>query len=152
MHYNDAHLEFNGLTINEKDAEAKQVIHEEVRKQLVQQHPDHPNHVEISEAKSIENDDTSSSNTTAWWPNEEHGKIFTHLIEHIPEWKQLIKTPDDLNLKRLNGNSNACFKVELKDHINSDGAIPRALLYRRYEQTVVDKRVEQAIFNAQSMD
>jgi len=91
--------------------------------------------------QSIGND-TNSSFTAQSWPNEEYLKIFSHLIEHIPAWKLLIKTQDDLEIKRLTGNSNACFKVELKAHIISVGKTPRALLYRRYQQTVVDKRIE----------
>jgi|DEB0MinimDraft_12_1074336.scaffolds.fasta_scaffold31514_2 hypothetical protein len=63
-----------------------------------------------------------------------------------------MSSPENLVYRRLNGNSNACFKVSLKDHIEIEEGVPRSVLYRRYEQKVVDKAVEQAIFKAKSED
>lgn len=74
----------------------------------------------------------------------------------IPSWKTVVKTPDDLKFVRLNGNSNACYKLSIKDKTvipeDQKSSTPKNLLYRRFEQTVVDKLVEQAIFKARSDD
>lgn len=75
---------------------------------------------------------------------EEQIKIYKHILELLPEWQKLVSSPMDLTYTRLKGNSNACFRVSLKETIITadDSSIPRQLLYRRYEQTVVDKSVE----------
>lgn len=75
---------------------------------------------------------------------EEQFKIYIHILELLPEWQKLVSSPTDLSYSRLKGNSNACFRVSLKETIITpdDSSIPRQLLYRRYEQTVVDKSVE----------
>lgn len=67
------------------------------------------------------------------------------------QWAQL-KSFDDIEVKRLNGNSNAVFKVHIKDGLYPDITEYRTLLYRRYEQELCDKRIEQAIFKAMSDD
>ena len=79
---------------------------------------------------SLENESISSF-TSCSWPNEEYFRIFQNLCDKIPAWKQLIKTPDDLEFRRLKGNSNAVYKVICKNKTPSD--VPKALLYRRYE-------------------
>lgn len=75
-----------------------------------------------------------------------------HILDVVPQWSKYITTHSCVNFRRLRGNSNACFKVSLSDTIQLDSDVPRHLLYRRYEQTVVQKEVEQAIFLAQSQD
>lgn len=85
---------------------------------------------------------------------EEQFKIYKHILELVPDWQKLITCPADLSYSRLKGNSNACFRVSLKESIllPDESKIPRQLLYRRYEQTIIDKSVEQAIFKAKSED
>jgi hypothetical protein len=78
--------------------------------------------------------------------------MYRHITEHVTAWSKVLQSPSDLQFKRLNGNSNACFKVSLKDHIVTPDSVSRAVLYRRYEQKVIDKNVEQAIFLAKSED
>jgi len=53
-------------------------------------------------------------------------------------------------VKRLNGNSNAVFRVKIKDGLHPQITENRLLLYRRYEQDIIDKQIEQAIFKAMS--
>jgi hypothetical protein len=80
---------------------------------------------------------------------------------------KVLTSPNDLEFKRLSGNSNECYKISLKRSIKLDAAkvfntysvlpdsnlyLPTSILYRRYKQQVVDKRVEQAIFKAKSED
>jgi hypothetical protein len=60
------------------------------------------------------------SYTSLSWTDEKELKIFRNLCEFIPAWNKFAATPDDLVFKRLNGNSNACFKVSLKDSIQTD--------------------------------
>lgn len=84
----------------------------------------------------------STYTSPSLWPNEEEFKMYRHITEHVGVWSKVLQSPDDLVFKRLNGNSNACFKVALKDHIETPDNLPRAVLYRRYEQKVVDKQVE----------
>ena len=65
----------------------------------------------------------------------------------------MITSYKDLDFKRLSGNSNAVYKVDLGSHIEVESKkTPRTLLYRRYEQTVTEKHVEQAIFKGKSED
>lgn len=55
-------------------------------------------------------------------------------------------------MRRLNGNSNAVFKVNIKDGLYPEIVENRAILFRRYEQELIDKQIEQAIFKAMSDD
>ena len=59
---------------------------------------------------------------------------------------------NDIDVRRLNGNSNAVFKVSIKDGQHQEIQENRSLLYRRYEQIVKEKYIEQAIFKAMSDD
>ena len=82
---------------------------------------------------------------------KQKGRMFENIIKVVPEWKDIgLESYCDFEMKRLNGNSNACYKVELKERIKTDDEVARTVFYRRYEQKVVDKRVEQAIFQAQA--
>lgn len=73
---------------------------------------------------------------------EEKPQIFKHVTQHLPEWAQYLKGPDDIDIKRLNGNSNACFKVNIKDGLVPQILQHRSVLYRRYEQKIIDKKIE----------
>jgi len=75
--------------------------------------------------------------------------MFDNIMKVVPEWKNIgLESYCHFDMKRLNRNSNACFKVTLKESIKTDDDVARTVFYRRYEQKVVDKRVEQAIFQA----
>lgn len=67
----------------------------------------------------------------------------------MTEW-QPLKSHDDIEVKRLNGNSNAVFKVNIKAGLYPQITENRSLLFRRYEQDIIDKQIEQAIFKAMS--
>lgn len=49
----------------------------------------------------------------------------------------------------MSGLSNACFKVTLRDGLTAE---PSVILYRRFEQTLTDMRIEEAIFKVNSDD
>ena len=58
---------------------------------------------------------------------------------------------EQIEIKKLSGLSNACYRVALKDEIElSDPNVPRTLLYRKFECEVVDKQIEAAIFRGMS--
>ena len=78
--------------------------------------------------------------------------IFDRLTQHVPQWKQSLEDQDDLIIKRLSGLSNACFRVKIKDDVALNVSEPRTLLYRRFEQELTDRRIEEAIFKAKSED
>ena len=59
--------------------------------------------------------------------------MFAQIVKHVPEWRFVLQSPDDLDFKRLNGNSNACYKVSIKDGLYPEMIKTRALLFRRYE-------------------
>jgi hypothetical protein len=67
--------------------------------------------------------------------------------KHVKEWTSLIHSSKDLTFSRLNGNSNACYKVTLKNKAPYTVEF-ESVLFRRYEQDIIDKKVEQAIFKA----
>ena len=57
-----------------------------------------------------------------------------------------------MEIKRLSGLSNACFRVKIKDQVATNVKEPRTLLYRRFEQELTDRRIEEAIFKTKSED
>lgn len=67
----------------------------------------------------------------------------------------MINSYEDLEYIRLRGNSNAVFRINLRNHselVKSCPDLPGALLYRRFQQQLVDRSIEQAIFEAKSRD
>ena len=66
--------------------------------------------------------------------------IFSRIVEHIDSWKAV--NFKDTKFSRLNGLSNACYKVSASDVMT--------LLYRKFECKVVDKQVEALIFKVAS--
>lgn len=102
-----------------------------------------------TESDSIKtNDSTSLSEFQA--NNEEFRQIFVNVTQSVSEWKELNLSQEDFTFTRLSGNSNACYRVKLRDDVANCLVEPRTVLYRKYLQTVVDKSVEQAIFLAKA--
>ena len=83
---------------------------------------------------------------------DENITIVNHILEHIAEWKDVVSSPADVTITRLSGLSNACYRVEFKPHLVKPGMTLTKLLYRRFEQDLTDKRIEQAIFKTKSED
>ena len=67
--------------------------------------------------------------------------ILAHIKEHLPSWAP-ISSVDQLEIKKMSGLSNACYRVHVKD----GGIEPTTLLYRKFECEIVDKKVEGTIF------
>ena len=69
-------------------------------------------------------------------------------MKHLPSWKAAITDIyDQIEVKKLNGMSNSCYKVKLDKRVKlSDPSAPRAVLYRKLENEVVDKDIEFTIF------
>ena len=56
-----------------------------------------------------------------------------------------------MEIKKLNGLSNSCYKVWLDKRVKlNDPDAPRAVLYRKIENEVVDKHIESTIFRTMS--
>ena len=64
--------------------------------------------------------------------------MFDHIMTHFPIWGSRLQSVNELEFKRLRGNSNACYKVSILDGLYVD-LTTRAVLYRRYEQQMTDK-------------
>ena len=71
--------------------------------------------------------------------------ILAHIKEHVPSWAP-IESIDQLDIKKMSGLSNACYRVHIKD----GGIEPATLLYRKFECEIVDKKVEGTIFQSMS--
>ena len=66
-------------------------------------------------------------------------------------WADGVTSLDQVQIKKLSGLSNACYRVALKDDGEVDAAVePRVLLYRKFECEIIDKAIEGAIFKAMS--
>ena len=78
--------------------------------------------------------------------------IFNNIKKHMPSWAEAVHDPlDQLEIKKLNGLSNSCYKVALDKRVKlSDPDAPRAVLYRKIENEVVDKDIEHTIFKTMS--
>ena len=72
---------------------------------------------------------------------EDYQLIFDRITKHIPHWKETLASVDELSIIRLKGNSNSCFRVEIKDGVKKT-LEPKTLLYRRFEQDQTDKMIE----------
>ena len=49
-------------------------------------------------------------------PNEEE-VIIANILQYVPGWSDAVQASEQLEIKRLNGLSNACFKVALKNDV-----------------------------------
>ena len=82
---------------------------------------------------------------------QELNTILERIKEHIEPWKSLLST-DYLEVQRMSGLSNACFRVHLKDGVFPDLKEPRTLLYRRFVQELTDRRIEQTVYAIKAED
>ena len=77
--------------------------------------------------------------------------ILANIKKHVRAWDQGVQTLNDIKISRLNGLSNACYRVELQDWVSlSDTAEKRVFLYRKFECTVNNKEIEAIIFQNMS--
>ena len=80
---------------------------------------------------------------------ETHQVILERIQHRLPEWSEYV-TLDKLSVERLNGLSNACYKVSVANCVDLPSDTPRVLLYRKFECQIVDRRIETAIFKCMS--
>ena len=78
--------------------------------------------------------------------------ILENIKKHLPSWAESVHDiTDQVEIKKLNGLSNSCYKVWLDKRVKlSDPDAPRAVLYRKIENAVVDKEIEYTIFKSMS--
>jgi len=67
---------------------------------------------------ALENDESlkgegAVSNKDKFSSDQSHEipELFKNITQHIPLWDAMVKSHEDIEVKRLNGNSNAIFKV-----------------------------------------
>jgi len=75
----------------------------------------------VEDSTMLEGDVGSHSDTKSSDPetaevceNPHYLEIYTNMKEHVPEWSSLTSV-DQLEIRRLSGLSNACYKVTYKD-------------------------------------
>ena len=82
-------------------------------------------------------------------PGDTREIILKRIQEQFVAWREAV-TIDMVDIKRLSGLSNACYRVSAKDSVRLPDETPRVLLYRKFECQVIDKRVEEVIFKCMS--
>lgn len=77
--------------------------------------------------------------------------VLANIKEHISAWAESIQSLDQVDIKKMSGLSNACYKVALKADVQlSSPDAPKAVLYRKFECEIIDKQIEAAIFKNMS--
>ena len=79
---------------------------------------------------------------------EKDDLILQRICDAIPSWSQKNLTLNQVDIKRLSGLSNACYRVSIKKELTF--CEPKVVLYRKFECQVIDKNLEAAIFKANS--
>ena len=80
----------------------------------------------------------------------------TDIKQHIPSWRDCIAlNPDNIQLTRLSGLSNACYRVKIMSETGPNKDLlsalePQMLLYRLFECAIVDWNMENEIFQSLS--
>ena len=72
-------------------------------------------------------------------------KILSNIQEHVESWKQ-VKEIESIKLDRMSELSNPVFRVKIEDEELDQKVKPSTLLYRVFENDIVDWKVENAIF------
>ena len=73
--------------------------------------------------------------------------ILENIKKHFKSWDSF--TLNQIEITLLNGLSNSCYRVYIKDN-TSVGVEPFNLLYRKFECAISDKKVEATVFKSMS--
>lgn len=81
--------------------------------------------------------------------------VLARIKECFTSWNDAVSSLDQVEIRKLSGLSNACYKVALKPEVVLNQDVdelqrPRVVLYRKFECEIIDKRVESTIFKAMS--
>ena len=77
--------------------------------------------------------------------------VIARIGKQFTDWRQTVHSLDQVEILRLNGLSNACYRVKLNDNVVlSDPDTPRVVIYRKYECDIIDLHIEKAIFKSMS--
>ena len=77
--------------------------------------------------------------------------ILERVKQCFTSWQNSVQSLNQVEIRRLNGMSNAVYKVALKSEVTlSDSEDPRVVLYRKFECEIIDKKVESTIFQYMS--
>ena len=79
--------------------------------------------------------------------------IIARVCEHVEGWAEAVTAPEQVEISKLSGLSNACYKVSLKSEVSlpPNCQTPRTLLYRKFECEIVNKQVEATLFESMSL-
>jgi len=80
-------------------------------------------------------------------PGEDEEIILERIQSQVPQWAH-VRTIAEVSFQRLNGLSNACYRVELEDSVPLADEQYRVLLYRKFENEVVDLAIEKLLFSS----
>lgn len=78
---------------------------------------------------------------------EKYDVILSRIKEKVTSWAPV--TLEQLNIKKMSGLSNACYRVHIEDEALKQ-IVPTTLLYRKFECEIIDKKVESTIFKSMS--
>ena len=82
---------------------------------------------------------------------ERYETVIARIGKQFTDWRQSVNSLDQVEILRLNGLSNACYRVKLNDNVVlSDPDTPRVVIYRKYECDIIDLHIEKAIFRSMS--
>lgn len=75
--------------------------------------------------------------------------VLARVKEHMPAWGHV--SLDEVTISRLSGLSNACYKVSVGPEVTiADPDTPRKVLYRKFENEIIDNTIEEIVFRNMS--
>ena len=83
-------------------------------------------------------------------PGELPEVILLNIKANVSAWETADIQLDDITISRLNGLSNACYRVALKDRVDLQQDTHRVLLYRKFECKTSNLAIEAIIFKDMS--
>ena len=65
----------------------------------------------------IEGQPENSAASTQSLQEKQEEILIANILEHVPGWSEAVQASEQLEIRRLNGLSNACYKVALKSDV-----------------------------------
>jgi len=62
----------------------------------------------------IEGQETNTAAVASFERGEKSEVIIARICEHVPGWAEAVQGPEQVEIRKLSGLSNACYKVSLK--------------------------------------
>ena len=59
--------------------------------------------------------------------------VLARIKEHVPQWASCVQGLEQVEIKKMSGLSNACYRVALKDAVQlEDSLAARTYVYRKF--------------------